>query len=92
MGEHYASIGLRAYSIAPGVVDTEMQAQIRASADADFPERSRFVERNQKGAFNDPFFVADEILAIAFDPERRPSGVEVRIAFDGEPTMATRVS
>jgi benzil reductase ((S)-benzoin forming) len=85
-----AVIGLRAYSVAPGVVDTEMQAQIRAARDADFPERERFVRRKQTGAFNDPIFVADELLAIAFDPERRPDGVAVRIAFDGEPTSVAR--
>lgn len=85
-----AGIGLRAYSVAPGVVDTAMQAQIRGARDADFPERERFVRRKRENAFNDPFFVADELLAIAFDPARRPAGVAVRIAFDGAPTEATR--
>ncbi len=84
-----AATGLRAYSIAPGVVDTAMQAQIRASRDSDFPERGRFLRRKETGDFNDPRFVADELLAIAFDPDRRPAGVAVRIAFDGEPTAAT---
>lgn len=84
-----AGIGLRAYSVAPGVIDTAMQARIRAANEADFPERERFVERKRTGAFNDPRAVADELLAIAFDPERRPAGVAVRIAFDGEPTTAT---
>lgn len=79
------SIGLRAYSVAPGVVDTAMQAQIRASDEASFPERERFVKRKRTGAFNDPLFVADELLALAFDPERRPDGVAVRLPFDGEP-------
>jgi NAD(P)-dependent dehydrogenase (short-subunit alcohol dehydrogenase family) len=85
-----AASGLRAHSIAPGVVDTEMQAQIRAASDADFPERERFVRRKQTGDFNDPVFVADELLAIAFDPARRPDGVAVRIAFDGQPTTTAR--
>lgn len=85
-----SGIGLRAHSIAPGVVDTEMQVRIRAARDADFPDRGRFVRRKETGAFNDPVFVADEILAIAFDPDRRPEGVAVRLAFDGEPTTATR--
>jgi NAD(P)-dependent dehydrogenase (short-subunit alcohol dehydrogenase family) len=84
-----AAIGLRAYSVAPGVIDTAMQAQIRAADPSDFPERERFVERKRTGAFNDPRMVADELLAIAFDPDRRPAAVAVRIAFDGEPTTAT---
>lgn len=82
--------GLRAHSVAPGVVDTAMQAQIRAASEADFPDRPRFVRRKEAGAFNDPVFVADELLAIAFDPERRPASVAVRIAFDGEPTGSTQ--
>jgi len=85
-----AATGLRAYSLAPGVVDTAMQAQIRAASESDFPERERFVRRKQTGAFNDARFVADEILAIAFDPARRPDGVAIRIAFDGEPMTVTR--
>lgn len=84
-----AAIGLRAYSVAPGVVDTAMQAQIRASDEASFPERERFVKRKRVGAFNAPEFVADELLAIAFDPERRPDGVAVRLPFDGEPLTVT---
>lgn len=84
-----APIGLRAYSVAPGVVDTAMQAQIRASDERDFPERARFVKRKQSGAFNDPRFVADELLALAFDPARRPDGVAVRLPFDGEPLTVT---
>jgi len=86
-----AASGLRAYSVAPGVIDTAMQAQIRAANESDFPERARFVRRKETGAFNDPLFVADELLGIAFDPERRPAGVTVRIAFDGEPTVATGI-
>lgn len=84
-----AASGLRAYSVAPGVIDTAMQARIRATDPSDFPERERFVERKRTGAFNDPVMVADELLRIAFDPDRTPAGVAVRIAFDGEPTTAT---
>lgn len=87
-----AAQGLRAYSVAPGVVDTEMQRQIRAADEADFPERERFVERKRRGAFNDPRLVADELLAIAFDPARRPDGVAVQIAFDGAPTTSAPIA
>jgi NAD(P)-dependent dehydrogenase (short-subunit alcohol dehydrogenase family) len=74
-----ADIGLRAHSVAPGVIDTEMQALIRASSEENFPEVERFRERKRDGAFNSARYVADEFLAIAFDPERDPGAVAVRL-------------
>ncbi|MAE96457.1 MAG: short-chain dehydrogenase [Deltaproteobacteria bacterium] len=71
--------GLRAYAVAPGVVDTAMQAQIRASRVEDFPERERFVAMKRDGAFSSPAFVAERILELAFDPAHRPDGVLVRL-------------
>jgi NAD(P)-dependent dehydrogenase (short-subunit alcohol dehydrogenase family) len=75
-----AGIGLRAHSIAPGVIDTEMQAKIRASSADDFPDVERFHEMKREAAFNSPRYVADEFLSIAFDPARRPDSVAVRLA------------
>jgi NAD(P)-dependent dehydrogenase (short-subunit alcohol dehydrogenase family) len=74
-----AEIGLRAHSIAPGVIDTEMQATIRASSVEDFPEVERFHEMKRDATFNSVRYVADEFLAIAFDPDRRPDSVAVRL-------------
>ena len=71
--------GLRAYAVAPGVVDTDMQALIRECTPERFPEVERFRERKLEGAFNSPEFVAEHLLAIAFDPERRPEEVAARI-------------
>lgn len=71
--------GLRAYSVAPGVVDTAMQAVIRATPSDRFPDVARFHERKANDAFNSAGYVADEILAIAFDPERMPDSVALRI-------------
>ncbi|MAG29683.1 MAG: short-chain dehydrogenase [Deltaproteobacteria bacterium] len=85
-----AEIGLRAYSVAPGVVDTAMQTMIRASNEGDFPEIERFKQRKRDGAFNSPRHVAEEFLAIAFDPKRRPDAVAIQVAFDGKPAGTTR--
>lgn len=74
-----AENGLRAYSIAPGVVDTAMQTRIRESTAEDFPDVERFRERKRDNAFNSARYVAEEFLAIAFDPSRRPDTVEVRL-------------
>lgn len=41
-------------SVAPGVVDTEMQAEIRASTDERFPDRPRFVAMHRDRALPSP--------------------------------------
>ncbi len=58
--------GLRAFAVAPGVVDTAMQERIRASSRSDFPELPRFLELERRGHFNSPRFVADHLLTLAF--------------------------
>jgi benzil reductase ((S)-benzoin forming) len=74
-----AASGLRAYALAPGVIDTDMQALIRATPAARFPDVARFVEMKRANDFNTPGFVAEHILAIAFDPAARPAEVCVRL-------------
>jgi NAD(P)-dependent dehydrogenase (short-subunit alcohol dehydrogenase family) len=74
-----AEIGLRAYSVAPGVVDTDMQALIRSTPAEDFPSVERFQALKRDEAFNSPRYVADEFLSIAFDPDRRPEAVALRL-------------
>jgi NAD(P)-dependent dehydrogenase (short-subunit alcohol dehydrogenase family) len=70
--------GLEAYSVAPGVIDTDMQALIRATDAADFPEVARFRQLEADGSFNSPAWVAEHLLAVAFGPTR-PAQVTVRI-------------
>jgi NAD(P)-dependent dehydrogenase (short-subunit alcohol dehydrogenase family) len=77
--EEERAAGLRAYAVAPGVIDTDMQAQVRASDPDAFPQLPRFLELKRRGAFNTPEIVAEHLLAIAFDPERRPTQVCVQI-------------
>jgi NAD(P)-dependent dehydrogenase (short-subunit alcohol dehydrogenase family) len=79
VAEEEAGSGIRFHSIAPGVVDTVMQAQIRAAHVEDFPDVGRFQEMKRDDAFNSGRFVADEFLAIAFDPARRIEEVDYRI-------------
>ena len=74
-----ASSGLRAYALAPGVIDTDMQSLIRATPAARFPDVARFVEMKRANDFNTPAFVAAHILALAFDPAERPSEVCIRL-------------
>ena len=60
-------------SVAPGVVDTEMQAEIRASSDERFPDRPRFVAMHRDKALPTPAQtggrLVDYLLSDAFGRE-----------------------
>lgn len=49
-----AERGLRIASVAPGVVDTDMQGEVRHSDVARFPQRERFVEMKRTGQLASP--------------------------------------
>lgn len=51
----------RVLSVAPGVVATAMQAEIRATAARDFPDRGRFVALHRDGALRPPEDAARDI-------------------------------
>lgn len=59
--------GVRIAAIAPGVVDTTMQAQIRGAAG--FPLRDRFVALNQDGQLASADAAAEQVLALVEAPE-----------------------
>jgi NAD(P)-dependent dehydrogenase (short-subunit alcohol dehydrogenase family) len=61
-----ADAGLRAYAVAPGVVDTDMQAAIRATSPDRFPRVERFRQLKRDDAYNSPAWVADHVLDLAF--------------------------
>jgi NAD(P)-dependent dehydrogenase (short-subunit alcohol dehydrogenase family) len=69
---------IRAYAVAPGVIDTDMQAEIRATPAERFPTVDRFHELKARGAFNSPAWVASQLLELAFG-EWRPPTVHVRV-------------
>jgi NAD(P)-dependent dehydrogenase (short-subunit alcohol dehydrogenase family) len=70
---------LRAYAVAPGVIDTDMQRTIRGMTQEQFPAVEKFLQLKRADAFNTPAYVARELLRIAFDPDARPEGVVVRL-------------
>ncbi|REJ83231.1 MAG: SDR family NAD(P)-dependent oxidoreductase [Acidobacteria bacterium] len=61
-----AAAGLRAWAVAPGVIDTDMQAQIRSRSAEEFPLVERFREMKQQNAFSTPAQVAKGMLELAF--------------------------
>jgi benzil reductase ((S)-benzoin forming) len=73
-----AAHGLAAYAVAPGVIDTDMQAALRQMPESSFPEVGRFRQIAAEGSFNSPAWVSEHLLAMAFGPER-PALVTVRV-------------
>ncbi|HET8929508.1 MAG TPA: SDR family NAD(P)-dependent oxidoreductase [Acidimicrobiales bacterium] len=59
-----ADHGLVAFAVAPGVVDTDMQALIRSTPVDQFPSVGRFHELKSTNAFNRPGWVASCILEL----------------------------
>ena len=55
--------GAKVCSLAPGVIDTDMQVQLRAGDPAGFPDRQRFVELQKQGQLTPPDEAARRILA-----------------------------
>lgn len=70
---------MRVLAVAPGVVDTDMQALIRRQDPRDFPSVEQFAQRKRVGAFNSPSWVADRIAEYCFSLPHRPEGVVVRV-------------
>jgi len=54
--------GLKAYALAPGVVDTDMQALVRSTPIENFPAGDRFRRLHLQGGLNSPEWVARFIL------------------------------
>lgn len=55
--------GARLVSLAPGVIDTDMQVQLRSGDPAAFPDRERFVDLQRQGQLSSPQDAAQRVLA-----------------------------
>ena len=62
--EQSARGGVRVVAIAPGTVDTDMQAAIRKASEGDFPNRQRFVDLHEGGKLTHPEEVARTIWSV----------------------------
>lgn len=66
--DHYTQVlaqerpNIRAASLAPGVIDTQMQAAIRASDKESFPNVERFIELHNSGQLAAPDVAAQKII------------------------------
>lgn len=61
--------GARVCSLAPGVIDTAMQAQLRGADAAQFPDITRFTELHASGQLSPPAETAQRILAYLARPD-----------------------
>lgn len=64
-----ATPGVQICSLAPGVIDTDMQAEIRASAEEDFPLKPRFEALQRDGALLRPADCAARLVDCLLRPD-----------------------
>ena len=61
--------GARVCSLAPGVIDTDMQVQLRGADPASFPDIGNFVGMKERGALATPAEAAARVLAFLQRPD-----------------------
>ncbi len=61
-------MGARIVSLAPGIIDTDMQLQLRSADAALFPERERFAGFKSAGQLDSPAQAASKLLAFLDQP------------------------
>lgn len=54
--------GARIVSLAPGIIDTDMQVQLRGASAENFPDRTRFVSMKEEGRLDSPATAAAKVL------------------------------
>ncbi len=55
--------GARVCSLAPGVIDTDMQVQLRSAPSAAFPDQAAFIGMKDNGSLTSPFEAAGRLIA-----------------------------
>jgi benzil reductase ((S)-benzoin forming) len=63
LDEAQKPFGAKLVSLAPGVIDTDMQTQLRAGDPAAFPDLARFIGLKEQGQLSSPQQVAQQVLA-----------------------------
>jgi NAD(P)-dependent dehydrogenase (short-subunit alcohol dehydrogenase family) len=64
-----SSNGAKVCSLAPGVIDTDMQVQLRSADPANFPDREGFVGLKQQNVLSSPEDAAARVLAFLARPD-----------------------
>lgn len=61
--------GAQVCSLAPGVIDTDMQVQLRGASSADFPDQGNFRQLKDTGMLSSPHDAAARVLAYLARPD-----------------------
>lgn len=64
------------FSLAPGVVDTQMQTEIRNVTEADFPDLEKFKKYKEEGQLTKPEIVAEKIAHVLANPHLFPEVIQ----------------
>jgi len=77
-----ADSGLRVHAVAPGIIDTDMQAMIRDCSPEQFPRVQKFLDLKANEGFSSPVFIADRLLELAFDPSATAAAVAISLPLE----------
>jgi benzil reductase ((S)-benzoin forming) len=61
--------GAKVCSLAPGVIDTDMQVQLRGTASEAFPDQSKFAQLKASGQLSSPEQAAEQVLRFLARPD-----------------------
>ena len=67
--EEHRPNGARVCSLAPGVIDTDMQVQLRSANPGQFPDVGHFIGLKEKGMLSSPAEAAARVLAVLARPD-----------------------
>ncbi|RZS96603.1 SDR family NAD(P)-dependent oxidoreductase [Cecembia calidifontis] len=62
--------GIRVFSVAPGVVDTDMQSEIRSADEGSFSSLSKFVGLKENNLLSTAEYAAQKLLELIRNPDR----------------------
>jgi len=68
--EKYSENPIKIFSVAPGIVDTQMQDEIRATKSEDFSKLDKFISYKEKNNLNSPQNVANKLIELILNSER----------------------
>ena len=69
LDEALKPLGAKVCSLAPGVIDTEMQLQLRSAEGSVFPDQRNFIDLKAKGQLASPANAAGQVLAYLARPD-----------------------
>ncbi|MAE71865.1 MAG: hypothetical protein CME06_15540 [Gemmatimonadetes bacterium] len=68
LAEEEGREGVRIFALAPGIIETEMQAFIRSQSEESFPDVGKFIQMFEERALSPPEAPAEALLRLALDP------------------------